>query len=986
MSTTFVRPGHLHTAGRVLSASTEAGLCVAPPLPATTNKGQLRLRATGTPTGVVGLVAKLQTGGNPFGYATADYGVGAGAAVLWRASTDTADKHRGYSDSIYLQRVEFPLAYSNSLTHHSTPRTLSDGALGWITARPASGNGATFRHLTAAGVLVSTTILGGGATGALAAEHRDDFVVLPSGRLVAFCQGNQDIKSYYSDDNGATWGTLSASAYRTTSAHNVLCVEYVDDMIVLVNGSRTGATSTRVLVSRDGGCTFSLVDNATTLVNPRTCVTKTGKILVSSQLTIGNDTMVCPLAPGGGIGPALAIGTLANRGVEHPIVTRDDGSIWMFSMEVGAANAMDMRAAVSLDGGVTWTDAGGAQDVADFEFTGAAPLIYGASCGTWQGSIVMLLTGGDVTGDDNAVQLWTWGGWASLTEKRTAIATNGQPYEHVYTPIDVPDGVGWTKVVFGAGATVTNQGPLNIVSTGADNAQWRSPAGFFSNAAGETKRNRLRVRVNSGGSITDNRSCVSFVMTDGANEQEVKLRFSATTVRVLDGAGNTLGDIVVDQTGWTDWLVAQRHDLPAPAAGLVTVYYKRDADTFWTAGLTGAAVAEVVGLRNRIEIGGPTGGACNWDVALIATSDDDNDLGDGFTNPDDLCGRPLTTVADYYLASGIHLGGRNGGGVPGDIYTVASTYQYGKESIWRELRPSKKCHSSADNASWNVVFDAGAADVFKGDVAALFGTNFRTATLQLNAADAWGAPSVSVALDATLVTSTVGAGVRGPGYVGPTASLNWRPGQFKSDGDAHRYFLALGENVYEITDNDESRIYVEGVDFSAAAGTFYVYGDKMAATFAWSQYRFMRLLVGAQQTPPADDCYHVGTLIVDKGFTPAQLYDHGFVDRIEPHVELLDTDAGYRSSARLGPRRYTLAIQWPPVATQGPASDLELRLRDFYAALEGSHRPFVFWRDTTDVSSVMLCRLVGTYQASNVWGERSTALTRVDQLVLEECY
>ena len=174
------------------------------------------------------------------------------------------------------------------------------------------------------------------------------------------------------------------------------------------------------------------------------------------------------------------------------------------------------------------------------------------------------------------------------------------------------------------------------------------------------------------------------------------------------------------------------------------------------------------------------------------------------------------------------------------------------------------------------------------------------------------------------------------------------------------------------------------MDFSTSSGTFRIFGDRMAAAFTFSQYRFMRLLVGAQQTPPGDNAYHVGTPVVDKGFTPYQLYDHGFVDRIEPLVELMESDTGYRSSVRTGPRRYTLAIQWSPLARAGPATDLELRLRDFYAAIEGSHRPFVVWGDSADISTLVLVRCIGIYSATNVWGERSTALTRVDQLILEE--
>ena len=91
MSTLFVRPGHLHAASKVLSASTEDGLTVAPPTATSTNKGALRLRTSGTPTAAATLDAKLQTGGNPAGYAlTTGSGQGLGSALIWKKTSDSA--------------------------------------------------------------------------------------------------------------------------------------------------------------------------------------------------------------------------------------------------------------------------------------------------------------------------------------------------------------------------------------------------------------------------------------------------------------------------------------------------------------------------------------------------------------------------------------------------------------------------------------------------------------------------------------------------------------------------------------------------------------------------------------------------------------------------------------------------------------------------------------------------------------------------------
>jgi hypothetical protein len=982
VTTMFCRPGHMHRASKVLSASSEAGLIVAPPTPESGNTGTLRLRTSGRPTTAAALNVELQTGGNPSGYAlTTSSGQGAGAAVVWKKTSDAAGAGtlhwRGYVDTPYLVRVDYPIAYGTGLGKPSTPRTLGNGNLGFLTDHsPGTASSLKFTSVTPI-TNVATTVDIDATT--FSSGTQSDFVVLPSGRLVAIRVLGFSLTRYTSSDHGATWSD-GVDCGSVLANQDTIALEYVDDLLVMVVSSSTAAAVTEVRVSQDEGFNFTTVDNAQTLRGVRTCVTPTGTILAIASAAA---PLVRTLAPGGGLSTSTVDADLTCNTGRVAIVTRDDGTNWAFCTNSTAGSHLDIDASVSIDGGTTWTNPLGGLKVLNGNTTNTNAGWSGISAGCWAGRVVILAlsrSSGGAGASDYAIHMYTLGGWETLTE-------GDDSYNHGLVPVDLPENftTPWTRNNTGAGATVTNQGPLRFVSTGANATYYVAPSAVVTPTnAGGSYRLRYRCVQSAGGSLTSNSNGFRFTIDDGVNRQGFALRCTTTQFRIVDSAGNTLGVTkTADMTKVTDFLFAFKHDNVAGASGLLSYWYKQDGDETWTLGFASVAVPEEAGVTaDGLRVGGATAVAGTHDLYWLGIADSSDNMEGGFTNPDDLVGRSLTSAADFYLYAGIHLGGRNAGGVPGDGYTVQTTYSFGKESIWRELRPSKKCHSSADNASWNVVFDAGSTDTFKGNLAALFGTNFRTATLQFNTTDSWGAPAASVSLDATVVTSTVGALNRGPGYFGPAVSLDWRPGQFKSDGDAHRYFVDVGGTVYEITDNDEERLFVEGTDFSAAAGTFYIFGDKMAATTTFKQYRFMRLLVGAQQTPAADDCYHVGTLIFDKSFTPAQLYDHGFVDRVEPRVELFEADTGYRSHARIGPRRHTLAIQWPPIAYQGPASDLEHRLRDFYAALEG--RPFVFWRDTSLVATVGLYTFNGIYQATNVWGELSTALTRVDQLVLEE--
>ena len=244
---------------------------------------------------------------------------------------------------------------------------------------------------------------------------------------------------------------------------------------------------------------------------------------------------------------------------------------------------------------------------------------------------------------------------------------------------------------------------------------------------------------------------------------------------------------------------------------------------------------------------------------------------------------------------------------------------------------------------------------------------------------------MSVTLDATLATFAVTTA--GRGYITGPPGANWRSGQFRSNGDSRRFFLSVTvgtPQTYEITDNDESRLYIAGVDLSTASGTCHVFGDRMGARLAqFAQYRFARFYV-ASASPTADNVYRVGTPIFDKAWTPEQLYDFGFVERVEPNVVTTDSDSGTSLTYRRGPSLDVLSIQWPPIDRL--RVDVEERLRDLYRSIDGTLTPIVMWRDTSDIQTLMLVQVREVYSASNVRGEGDTALTRVDQLVLREVW
>lgn len=979
----FVRPAYTLTPDRVLSATSERGLTVAPPLADEDNDGALVLRASGLPTAAASIDVRALTGGAPVGYSI-PYAAAAGTtvtapgvAVAWKVTGDADTLYRGYSDTPKLVKIMHPITWDASADVPSTPRELPDGYLGIIVP---SGSTATFWRVSPAGVATSSSISHGASAG-----WRCDFVVLPSGRLVSASAVNDavdGIRTSYSDDYGVTWSALGYSSGGSTGIdRKVLCLEYANDMIVAVRASISGATTASISISLDGGCTFSGVAVETSVTNPRTCVLDGVIHMLAQSGILAYDRRI---VPGGGCSTSISTANNVNTTTvpSCAIATRDDGTLWSIGWQASAAGTLDAAISCSTDGGLTWTQFTGAPFSLDK--TGyATDGMDGLAMGMWQGSMVLAARARSVLGSNNGIHLLILGEWATVTDS-TAIN-----YKHSYVPFDFPHAVGWTLATAGGGATLSNLPWLNIVSTGAANSQFTSSAAWWTNATGGERTIRARVRVNSGGATTDNRARLYFAMNDGVNTQAVGIRLSTTKFRAVDSAGTQIGsDLTLTATAWTDLVIGIKHDYTA-GVGRVSIWYRQDGTTVYTAWITAAAVTEVFGAADQAVIGSLVTSASNYDIAYIGSAEV-CDIESGFTSPNDLTGRQLSAAHDALAYSGVRIGARNLGAIPGDLYTVATTYQYAKEDIWRELRPSRRVESTG-LTDWAVVFDAGASDRFQADIVAVFGTNFRRATFAMGITGSPFAATVSVTLDATLYTGTVqDEPVDRRGRVTAAGSkVKWRPGQWRSDGDAHRYFVELydGTNylVYEITDNDETSLFIEGADLDSiqAASTFYIFGDKMAAPLGMRSYRYAQLSIAAQNT--ADAVFRVGTVILGEAFTPSKRYDENFTDRLEPNVIAYDTDAGYSGRTRRGPRKSSVQIQWAPINGQGPARDLAWQVRDFYAAIEGNLQPIVFWRDPGDVASLMLCYVEGVFALPNLKGEGIDALTRIDQLELREC-
>lgn len=974
MANLFVKPSILLTESNVLSASSETGLVLEQPVPGS-NTGRVNLDASGTPTAAVALSLRLATGGNPTGYATEGGAVGSGAQLLWKNQSDASSTWRGYTDTRFLTRhVPWTVEDYRSVGGFIE---LSTGAI--LLACVDTTTIAIVSLSTAYSPTTLTTITDSYGTPARPCRICD-MARLDNGRIVALyltsttVAGKYAYKTVYSDDEGATWATLGEVCALTTNLYeHVNLVSLGDTLIAVV--SDNGTNGGEVWISSDGGASFTMTDNNNGWKSVRACKAVGAGVVIASvsqsSTLIQVHTYRCSAT---GI---LSDVVLADIGDDDSsavgIVRRDDGCIWLFAVRTSTTDH-DLYASVSLDDGATWVQVPSDSRVSGFEASVSST--YGwvsLDMGVWQGRVVAV-------GIDNHTAAIHWvefGGWDQVADN-----TLYQAYIRSYFPIETPNNVGWTATVSGAGATVTAVTYLTITSALAGNTLYTAPSAWWSATTDYDYRLRFGVRIRTGGSTTNDTAILRFSQSDGVNYQGIKFNFASTGYKVYDQAGNTLATVTTSLTAWQEFLVVYRYDHTANN-GAVRIWRRAmfgPTSGAWTEDLALTTFAESVGTTQTFSFGGTSLlTPADWDIAYLGIARGSGGL-QVQSNPNTLPGRPLPDGTPFWVQTEVALRGIGTGGIAGDTWTLDTGYQYAAGAIWRNQRPSCQWRSTADNTSTNVVFDAGAGNVFRGQIAALFGINFRTATLQWHTSDSWGAPSATLAVDATIVSGAINA-TKGKGYVGFTITSGFTmvAHMFKSS-PGQRFFVEVAGTSYEISDNSDTVLYVEGIDFSASTGTLYVYSDRVAVDYgSMIGYRFMRLLIGAQQT--VDDDYRVGYLLWNEKHSISTLYDRGFVDEWQDNLSITETEAGQSYTSIRGPRRRRLLVRWNNLnrmLTSYEESNLH-----FFATLRGE--AFAHWRNTSDPSAVTLYRLESpTVARENTLGELSTAVSSRGQLAFIE--
>ena len=386
-----------------------------------------------------------------------------GASFGWRYG---AEKWRGWDPPSSIQGFEF-VRYTNAsgaLKYVRNPHavTLADGSVLVATSVRDSTSAATEYRIevskrSTTGAWSTATVATSG-TAPTAVEH-PALLILPSGRVVVYyvifdaARSTANVRSYQSDDDGATWtlhetAVLDTDVSTSTYTPGRLRVAYAGGTVLLVLLAYQSSATTKILqyASKDLGSKFEFIetlDSGVSEVAATSTVFAKGlglDLAVSSGVfvLIANNGSLSQLAARRtasayipvSSATVLATGFAAVPPVSPAVTVEPDGTLWLFSYQYANTGSglfsLDGVVVRSTDGGVTWVQVGQSSRMADNKTrwwcsnlggrTDAAPYPTALSATATQGRIALLCNhlGNPGTSDDSLACLYL-GGWSTVT-------------------------------------------------------------------------------------------------------------------------------------------------------------------------------------------------------------------------------------------------------------------------------------------------------------------------------------------------------------------------------------------------------------------------------------------------------------------------------------------------------------------------------------------------------------------------------------------
>ncbi len=265
------------------------------------------------------------------------------------------------------------------------------------------------------------------------------------------------------------------------------------------------------------------------------------------------------------------------------------------------------------------------------------------------------------------------------------------------------------------------------------------------------------------------------------------------------------------------------------------------------------------------------------------------------------------------LICDVNIVWHGGGGIVADHWDFAAEYNYAMENIIADS-PNKPFRSTQDNIECNIVIDLGANNRFFADGVAFFGCNVKTLQFEMNATDAWGAPTVSHTVSFDLDSSGVVDAIEGNVVEDAALMADYDDHFFR--GDVYYLEMTSGTDdgkVWRILDNVGNFIFLDTTNAVniAIADTFDIRQSWISNITipGLTVYRYIRLSISAQQT--AEDYYQLGTMVAGRITSLTDRWGSGYGKDHKYDVEMLRTPQGGLISVKNAGRKRIFTLTWP---------------------------------------------------------------------------
>jgi len=663
-------------------------------------------------------------------------------------------------------------------------------------------------------------------------------------------------------------------------------------------------------------------------------------------------------------------------------VTNGEGSVWVAGDgtiyaahrvpigETGTVSDGGTFLNSSTDGGTDWKYLGDGDNQATY--ASGALVFYSGDSATYLRDFVGVshrgrqcligLSESDTTTSSHLVVLWCGG---STNVNLPARITYPQPYQQsswteAYLPFELPANVSSL-------ATTSSSGTDTIGSDGYLNRSTSSGTQYSDFTPTTTPAQGLVVRyahtLNSGGNNNTEADVLRIRTADGSNTYEVSLRFDGDGFRlfdVQDGAAIGADKDTVDPNSGIDVLVALVN-------GKLSCWFRAIsylADNPWTAGVQNHSLVDggSASSSNLIRFGIGATSSADIDVHELHYMEGaviNGALGTGFTNPDDLRGRPIPRRGRFAtVADGTSITGVDGSGKKGDTFHIDTAYTYPITRLFHADSPSPRAAwRSVAVTSGNVpaqlipfVVNAdattfGAEEQGLGSTLCyltMAGVNWQNATIQRwdTGSSAW----VTVATIDNSISTTYAYIRRGSELVAPSVPTT-SSGHYFQTNECRGWTVKLGTTYRKIAGNTAGTLasyvfgpkptfFLEGIDGSEPTlSTLTLIPDRFTVVFhtAGETGGGWAVNIAAQATAPytagSTTQYDLaaGHLSLGHVHVFGEAYSYGRVLAYEPDERTEDTPGGVRRATVLGPGGRRVRLSWTdPVdisQTQGSTAD-----------------------------------------------------------------